>query len=207
MRIFVVGATGPLGRDVVDEALAQGHDVVALVRDTGRASLAPGVSVVQGDVLELETLSAALRTDDVVICALGTPSPRLPSTLLREGTQNLIKAMGKVGARRVVCVTLLGTGRSRRNASFFYREVILRVLAPMVPDKEAQERVLIESGLDWSVVRPPRFAGRRKHGNLRIIEEASRGRVGHVVRADLARFLLECGASDQYLRQALVVGS
>jgi NAD(P)H-binding len=78
-------------------------------------------------------------------------------------------------------VTLLGTAGSKRNASPLYRYVILRVLAPMVPDKENQERVVPESGLDWVLVRPPRFVngqGRPPRG----LRAGARGRVGHVRR-------------------------
>lgn len=50
-----------------------------------------------------------------------------------------------------------GTAASRSNGSLVYRELILRVLTPMSPDKEAQEQVIRGSNLDWVLVRPPRF--------------------------------------------------
>jgi len=52
---------------------------------------------------------------------------------------------------------LPGTADSKRNASPLYRYIILRALAPMVPDKESQERVVRDSGLEWVLIRPPRF--------------------------------------------------
>jgi uncharacterized protein YbjT (DUF2867 family) len=149
----------------------------------------------------------AVRGTDAVICALGTPSPRRPSTLLREGSENLVVAMRQEGCRRLVCVTLLGAGPSGSNASFLYRTVILRVLAPMVPDKEAQEDVVRASGLDWTLVRPPRFTGGQGRGTVRVIPQGQRGRAGHVVRADLARFLLDCASKNLYMGQAIAVGS
>jgi uncharacterized protein YbjT (DUF2867 family) len=198
MRILIVGATGGLGQDTVAEALARSHETAALVRNPGRVAFPETVEVVQGDVLDTSSLRPAFCGRDAVICALGTPSPRRRSTLLQEGTKNLVVAMSSEGVRRLVCVTLLGTGSGRANASFFYREVILRVLAPMLPDKEAQEQAVRASDLDWVLVRPPRFvAGKR--GSIRVIREGERGRLGHVVRADLAP--VHCGlCHNQHLR-------
>lgn len=130
MRIVVVGATGGLGRDVVAEALAGGHETTALVRDPARAALPGEVEIAQGDVLDRASLTGPLEGRDAVICALGTPSPRRRSTLLEQGTANLVAAMSEAGVRRLACVTLLGVGSSGSNASLFYREDLLRVLAP-----------------------------------------------------------------------------
>src|SRR5262249_10843353 len=145
MRLLIVGATGGLGRATVAEAVRRGHDVSALVRDPAAADLPEPVLKVHGDVLDPASLVAAGTGRDAVICALGAPSPRRPSTLLGDGTGNLVAAMRSAGVRRLVCVTLLGTADSKRNASLFYRHVILRVLAPMLPDKEKQEQVVRES--------------------------------------------------------------
>jgi uncharacterized protein YbjT (DUF2867 family) len=74
MRILVVGATGGLGREVVGEAQARGHQIAALVRNPRRAALPDGVVVIEGDVLARASLMPALEGRDAVICALGTPS-------------------------------------------------------------------------------------------------------------------------------------
>jgi uncharacterized protein YbjT (DUF2867 family) len=207
MRLLVVGATGGLGRETVAAASARGHVTVALTRRLPEAPFPADVQIARGDVLDPSSLTAAVGNSDAVICALGTPSPRRPSTLLRDGTQNLVDAMAQAGVRRLVCVTLLGIEESAVNTSVLYRQAILRFLAPMVPDKQAQERVVRGSGLDWTLVRPPRFAGGKPRGDVRVIREGERGRLGHVVRPDLARFLVECATEGRYMRQAVAAGS
>lgn len=207
MRILIIGATGALGRAAVQAALQGGHGTAALVRDPAGAKLPESVELAVGDVLDRSSLRRAVSGREAVICALGTPSPRQASTLLREGTGNLVVTMDQAGVRRLVCVTLLGTGRSRANASLLYRQVILRALAPMLPDKQAQEDVVRSSQLDWTLVRPPRFTGGKPGGRLRVIPEGQPGRVDHVVRADLARFLLDCATENRHLREAVAVGS
>jgi uncharacterized protein YbjT (DUF2867 family) len=165
------------------------------------------VQVVQGDVLDRSSLRSAVAGRDAVICALGTPSPRRPSTLLARGTENLVEAMTEADVRRLACVTLLGLGPSQSNCSLFFRGVILRVLAPMVPDKEAQEQVVRSTDLDWVLIRPPRFARGRPRGTVKVIREGQPGRLGHVVRADLARFVVGCVTEGMHVREALAVGS
>jgi NAD(P)-dependent dehydrogenase (short-subunit alcohol dehydrogenase family) len=104
------------------------------------------------------------------------------ATLLGGGSQNLVGAMAEAGVRRLACVTLMGLGSSRANCSLCYREVILRV-------------------------RPPRFVSGRPRGTLKVIAEGEPGRLGRVVRADLARFLVDCASEDRRVREALAVGS
>lgn len=153
------------------------------------------------------SLTAASTGRDAVICTLGTPSSRRRSTLLEHGTSNLVAAMTQQRVRRLVCVTLLGAGTSRANASFFYREAILRVLAPMLPDKQAQEQAVRASDLEWVLVRPPRFVKGEPHGGVRAIREREPGRLGHVVRTELARFLVDCVTDDTHIREAVAVGA
>src|ERR1039458_6340379 len=135
MRLLVVGATGGLGRLAVAEALSRGHEVTALMRDAARGGLPEQVNMARGDVLDPASLGSAVEGQDAVVSALGTPSPRQASSLLEDGTRNLVEAMQRASVPRLVCVTLLGTSDSKLNASSLYRYVILRVLAPMVPDK------------------------------------------------------------------------
>ncbi len=205
MRLLVVGGTGGLGRLAVAEAVSRGHEVSALVRDPAGADLPELVVMVRGDVLDPVSLAPAVEGQEAVVCALGTPRPRQASSLLEDGTRNLVAAMKRASVPRLVCVTLLGTADSKHNASFLYRHVILRALAPMVPDKENQERVVQDSGLDWVLIRPPRFTGGQGRPS-RILRAGDKGRAGHVSRQQLARVLIDAAERPDYVRQAIVVG-
>ena len=85
--------------------------------------------------------------------------------------------MERASVRRLVCVTLPGTADSKRNASPLYRYIILRALAPMVPDKENQEHVVRDSGLEWVLIRPPRFTSQRR-GQLACCAQETRDASG-----------------------------
>jgi uncharacterized protein YbjT (DUF2867 family) len=76
----------------------------------------------------------------------------------------------------------------------------------MLPDKDNQESVVRESGLDWVIVRPPRFVNRRG-GQARVLRAGDKGRVGHVSRPALARVLIDAAERPDYVHQAIVVSS
>jgi putative NADH-flavin reductase len=77
MRLLVFGASGPLGRAITEAALAAGHQVTAFVRTPGRLGGHPALSEMTGDVLDAESVAAAVPGHDAVISALGhsRPSP------------------------------------------------------------------------------------------------------------------------------------
>lgn len=160
----------------------------------------------RGDVLDPASMDTAVERRDAVICVLGTASPRHASSVLGDGTRNLTVAMNRAGVSRLVCVTLLGTADSKRNDSALYRHVILRVLGPMVPDKDKQDRVLRDSGLEWVLVRASRFVNRAR-AQPRVIRSGENGRVGHVSRRHLAGVVIDAAERADCVHQAIVVGS
>jgi putative NADH-flavin reductase len=188
---LVIVATGGQGRSVVADAVQRGHEVRALVRDRARSDLPDAVRPVQGDVLDPASLDTAVERRDAVICVLGTASARHASSLLEHGTRNLTEAMKRAGVSRLVCVTLLGTADCKRNALALYRHVILRVLGPMVFDKENQERVVRDSGLEWVLVCDPRRFVNRARAQPRVILSGENVRVGHVSRRHFAGVVID----------------
>jgi uncharacterized protein YbjT (DUF2867 family) len=73
-KILVLGATGGTGRLIVGQALERGQEVTALVRLRGKASDLKGVKVIVGDVRDEKMLREALKGQDAVVSALGTPA-------------------------------------------------------------------------------------------------------------------------------------
>jgi uncharacterized protein YbjT (DUF2867 family) len=97
MRIFVIGATGGTGREVVRQALARSHQVNALARSAADAvPLSPGTDIIEGDARDGEAIAKALTGCDGVISALGTKLSLFhEETLLSTATRVLIDAMQK----------------------------------------------------------------------------------------------------------------
>ena len=201
MRLVVVCATGGLGCAVLGSALARGHAVSALVRNPQTGDLPAEVRSLPGDVLDPASMEPAVGGRDAVVCALGTPSPRTVTTLLEEGTANLVEVMTRLQVSRLVCVTLLGVGQIRANTALLYRHILLRLLAPMVPDKQNTRSAWCAPPVDWVLVRPPTFVGFGSRGRVRVIREGAPGRVGLVIRSELADLLVDAAETDEYLRE------
>ena len=92
MKIVVFGATGGTGKNVVERALADGHDVTAVARRPETVPARPRLVVAKGDVLEPDSLASAVAGADAVICAIGPAKNSQPGTLISVGTKNLVAA-------------------------------------------------------------------------------------------------------------------
>lgn len=201
MKIIVFGATGTVGRHVVDQALAAGHQVTAFARRPGALAPRAGLAAMAGDVLDTQAVRRAVAGHDAVICALGAGRR---GGLRAPGTANIIEAMKAEGVRRLICQTTLGAGDSEPALNFFWRRIMFGLLLrPAMLDHEAQERLVRGSGLDWTIVRPAAFTddpagGAVRHG-LGPVAPGLKLKIG---RADVARFLLGQLSDPRYLRAA-----
>jgi putative NADH-flavin reductase len=102
-KILVLGATGGTGRLIVSQALARGHQVNALVRSPEKGSELKGAKLIVGDVRDETALREALKGQDAVVSALGTPaSPFREVTLLSTATRALVNAMKAEHVSRLV---------------------------------------------------------------------------------------------------------
>lgn len=201
MKILVIGATGPLGRAVVEKALAQKHDVTALARKpTAWTNPPTGAKVIAGDVMAPETLSPAVSQAEVVISVLGTKLSRQPTTMLSEGTRHVISAMKQHGVKRLICVTGIGAGDSRGHGGWVYDHVVQPfLLKEIYLDKTRQEEIVKASGLDWIIVRPAQLTNGPATGKFQTYTSMTGVTAGKISRDDVASFLLDQVSSNQYL--------
>ena len=204
MRVAVLGATGATGRLVVDELVQRGHTVVALTRTPDRGG--PGaVSWVRGDARDPAALRALLDGADAVVSALGPR--RGDTTLHRDVAPLLVTAMRDAGVRRFVGVSGAGIDapgdrKSRRDR--LVSALLQRLGGEAVRDKTLERRVWADSGLDWTLVRPPRLVDRPPTGQVEHSAHTSPRRTS-IPRADLAAFLADLAERPDYLQQAPLV--
>jgi uncharacterized protein YbjT (DUF2867 family) len=193
MAVLVVGATGSIGRHVVDEAVRQGHAVRALVRDPGKAHQLPtDVQVVVGDVTRPETLVEAVQGIDAVVLTLGSDGAGKvgAETVDYGGVRNVLYALG--GRRvRVALMTAIGvtnrTGRYNR--------------ATEAHDwKRRSERLVRASGLPYTIVRPGGFDHNRPDQKQLVLLQGDSRHAGDpsdgvVARRQIAEVLVRSLAS------------
>lgn len=207
MTILVLGATGSVGRLVVEEALRRGHGVTVLVRRTERlGAVASRVRVAQGDALDASAVSRAVAGQDAVLYVLGAGNVR-QTTLFSESTKILLKAMTDHGPRRLVCVTGVGAGETKGHGGFLYDRILYPLFTKGIyADKDVQEELIRQSGLDWTIVRPAPFRTRTPLGPLRAVTNVEGVTLTKISRLEVARFLIDVLEQNRYLNQAVFVG-
>lgn len=202
MRVIVFGATGTVGSKLVAQALEAGHQVTAFVRDPQRvAAENENLSVIRGDVLDPVAVARAVRGHDAVLCALGAG---LRGRVRAQGTRNIIAAMEAAGVPRLVCQTTLGVGESRQHLNFYWKYLMFGGLLRLAyADHVAQEQHILDSELEWTIVRPAAFTdGARTGTYVHGFSADTRDLSLTISRSDVADFMLQQLDDDTYLRRA-----
>lgn len=198
MKIVVFGAAGRTGLLTVFQALEKGHTVTAFARDRRKVSIQhKNIRFVEGDVLDLQKGKEAIEGQDVVISTLGVNS-RKRTTVLSEGTRNILNAMEEYGVKRFLCMS--SAGILGNDAGFFFGKIMIPLMLKEVfEDKKRQMKVVMESKADWVILRPVGLTDSPKTGRYRIntgIPESSK-----IPRADVADFMMKLLTDKTYDRQ------
>jgi uncharacterized protein YbjT (DUF2867 family) len=206
-KILVVGATGGTGRWIVRKALAHGYEVTALVRSLDKATALTGAKLLVGDARDESALRAALQGQDAVISALGTPaSPFREVTLLSTATRALVRAMKAGSVSRLVCITGMGAGDSAGHGGFLFEHLIFPLLLRKVyRDKDRQEAIVRDSGLDWVLVRPAVLSDKPGRDATRALTELADFHGGSISREDVASFVVDQARAATWLHRAPLI--
>jgi uncharacterized protein YbjT (DUF2867 family) len=221
MKLTIVAATGGVGRELLEQAVAAGHDVTAVVRNP--AKLSRQVQSVTADLSRPDpaVLESAVVGADAVLSGLG-PHSNADAGIASAGMPAIVAAMRAVGTRRIVAVSAapVSTVPTRRRPNppkhdpgdgFFMRHVLSHVanvrLGKVFADLAEMEDILRESGLDWTVVRPPRLSGKPGTGRYRTAY-GQNVRGGWIVpRADVAQLMLGALGQPETIKQVIGVAS
>lgn len=210
MKIAVVGATGRTGRQVVEQALARGDDVIAVARHPeALPRRGPGMISAAADVLDRAALAGALAGADAVVSALGIGASRQPTVVYSEGTANILHAMGAHGITKLAVISAVPAG-PRAEQPFLQRRVIIPVLERVFSfydDMRRMETLLRGSDLDWVCLRPPRLVSKKAAGRYRLDASRPPPKAGSISHADLATALLDSLTRPGLYRHTAYVAS
>lgn len=191
MQLTLFGATGPTGALILDKALAAGHTVTVVVRNPDRLTRRDErVRVVLGDVLDPAfDLALAIRGADAVVSSLGVPYTLKPITIYSQGARRITEAMQATGVQRLVTISSGGTHPGwDRDSSLFFEAILKRIFRKFYGDMRLMEEIIMASGLDWLILRPPQLLKNPARGSTRERDDAyvaARGAVS-ITREDLA---------------------
>ncbi|GHH78414.1 NADH-flavin reductase [Streptomyces sulfonofaciens] len=210
MKLTVFGATGGIGREIVRQALATGHEVTAVVRDPARLTVrGDALEVFRADLRDPEAVRPAVAGREAVLSGLGART-RGDAGIAAELTRTVLAAMAAEGVRRLVVVSGAPVGPRPTGAPepFVDRAMISLVkafLRDVYADLAAMERALAESATDWTSVRPPKLTDKPLTGVYRTVVGGTPRRGRTIGRPDVAHAMLTALSDPATVRRGVGV--
>jgi uncharacterized protein YbjT (DUF2867 family) len=200
MNLVLLGATGGTGRLVVEQALAAGHTVTALVRSPEKVAVRnPNLHVVAGQATDPSAVARALDRADALISTLGGGG-----SVISDSTQAIVEAAHKAGVSRVVLLSSFLVERDRFNP--VTRLLTGIAMGSMIKDKSAGEKALRESNLDWTIVYASSLTDGPGRGQVAVLTETGRWTLSQrIARADVAAWLLRAATSPETSRRTVSI--
>ncbi len=207
MDLVVFGASGKLGRKIVERALTAGHRVTAFVRTPSKFAMQHShLTIVQGDSTDAGAVHKALAQQQAVISALGPARPLEPG-MMQTSAKNIVAAMKERNIYRLVSTTGAGVWQPQDQPKFsdYFIAILLHIFAREVErDSFAYVNVIKASDLDWTVVRFPRLTDGPRTGRHRVGYIDKKSSL-YFSRADGAEFILKELTEKKWVRKAPLV--
>ena len=205
MRLLILGATGPTGRNLLEQALAAGHEITAFVRNPARLTMTHArLASAIGDATDSRALESAMAGQEAVLSALGAGNS-LRSEIASRAVAALIPAMRARALKRVIFLSAFGVGETFGQASLVQRLAYCTLLRQIFADKAKADAMLRQSGLDWTLVYPTVLTHGARSGAYRVGERLAMTGLPKISRADVASFMLEQLSSAEWVRRTAVV--
>ncbi|MFI6274201.1 NAD(P)-dependent oxidoreductase [Streptomyces sp. NPDC050988] len=209
MRIAVLGANGPTGRHLTDQALAAGHVVVAVTRRPGSLATRPGLTVAVADATDPAAVDAAIEGTDAVLSVLGARFSKETISTYSASAAAVTGAMARHGIKRLLAVSSsIADPHWRPTGAHFFNHVLdplvnRRLGRTLHEDMRRMEAVVRRTDLDWTFVRP---SGLFEHPVVTDYHTAETSADGvFTARADLASSMLREVEERRYVRTAMGV--
>jgi uncharacterized protein YbjT (DUF2867 family) len=211
LRLTVFGANGGSGRALMKQALAAGHHVTAVTRHPEQIpDDEDRLTVLHGDATDAADVRTAVEGADAVLSALGTPYSRHPISLYSASGRQIVDAMRQVGTRRLIVVTSSAVDPDAHAGggllgSLVIGPLISRLGRTMYEDMCRMEAIVHNSGLDWTILRPPALFDKEAAGAAELSLAPMAGRFA--ARQDLAAAMIAEAGTTEHLQTVLYIRS
>jgi putative NADH-flavin reductase len=192
-KIVVLGANGGIGKQTVELALQYGHNVTAILRNPDKLQIRhKNLLLVKGNVMNPETLEKHFEHTDAIISAIGKTSFKA-TNLYSLGNKNILNSMSKVGATRIFFISASGLAVNPTHSAivrFATKYILQKLLKHMYADLERMEKLVKESHINWTIMRPPRLIDKPITGHYRFAINNLVKNGLTISRGDLAHYML-----------------
>lgn len=205
MKIIVFGATGGVGRSVVEQALEQGYEVTAFVRTPDKLKVTgEKLTVVQGDAFHVEQVAAAIAGHEAVVSCLGSNQGMKKSADLQTMAKNIVAGMQQHGIKRIVYTASAGINDELPGIG---GKLMMGVLKQVLIDHRAAVDAIQEAGLTYTIVRPMGLTNDSFSGQYRESEESVPSKSKTIPRADVAHFILKALGDATYENKSIGIAT
>lgn len=204
MNITVLGASGKTGSQIVEQALAAGHTVHALIRrENDVLASKPGVKVMIGDATSAEDVAKASIGSNIVVSALGSMED---SNLMTNSMKAVVEASEQTGVKRLILMSSFAVRSHQLSGKTL--ETVKGSMGAVVMDKEASEDIVRASDLAWTIIYPTILTDDAGGQEVRVVDGAELvGFHNTIDRADVANWILDEAQNSRYIHQAVVITS
>lgn len=210
MKVAIFGATGKTGLQLTGKALERGYHVTALVRKPAKFRYRDPVRLIEGSAFDPVAVRRTVDGADVVLTALGARSLGNEQVLDRA-IPLIVAAMQQTGVRRIIALGAAGTSPNAFKCQpaplrwliegVFYRLVLRNPMA----SQKIQWNLLSASGLDWTIVMPPKLVNRRGRGKYCVYGNALPPFGLRIARADVADFMLQQIGNPEWVGKGVYI--
>ena len=169
MKILIIGATGRVGKLLVEYSLEKGHEVTAFARNISDFPLqSPQLTLFQGDILYPALIEAAMQDHDIVLSVIGIRKFSGPITLLSRGIKNIVSVMEKTEKKRLITITGAGILQETENLLIMESLSFPPNLLNLSLDHQRVYEALENSSLDWTLVAPAFMRNGKRTGQYMV---------------------------------------
>lgn len=201
MRLFILGATGKTGRALVAQGLARGHAITAFGRSAPLGGETERFRIVIGSPMQADDVVTALAGNDAVLSALGTRGLGATSVLV-DSARASIEAMQRVRVHRLIVISSSLVSSHSGWLSVIAARTLLRHVAN---DQRAMEKLVTQSGLDWTILRPARITDGALTGRYTVSAGIQMSHAP-MSREDLAHMMLDTVERGAYVKEIVWLG-
>jgi putative NADH-flavin reductase len=208
MKVIIFGATGFSGQAILANSIKQGHEVTILVRDASKIPIKhQNLTIVEGNVLNPQTVASVLHHQEAVIQCLGVggKGDGKPTTFISDATKIIVDEMQNQKIKRLIAMSNVGAGNSIAFQPWFFTKIILpyfmKWLKVIIEDKNRMEPIIMNSNLDWTIVRCPNIVDKPAKGRCNATLDG-KGLKLSITLSDLSKFMVDQLKQTAFIKQA-----
>lgn len=210
-HLLILGAGGGIGKKCVELALAAGYQVTAVLRNPAKLQMVhEHLLIIKGDITEPASFSEFLENADAVVSAIGVSGglwgDKL-TALYSDAAANILSGLKKSKGKRAFFISASALDISPLIPFYvqWFARILQIILKHMYADLRLMERIVKESNMDWTIIRPPQLTDTPRTGNYRIAISSFLKNCRKISRADVADFIVENIANSKTFKATVEI--